>query len=533
MRVTAEVENVGKRAGDEVVQLYVRDVVASIARPVKELKGFQRVTLQPGEKRRVEFVLGPEQLGFYNREMRFVVEPGEFRVMVGSNSQDVIEQKFEVNDRKPDCFDFVLLSCFVLFSTSTARRAPALSAADEAFLEDLGTRCFNTSGNKQIRKPELSLIVHALMLAARRGPSQRRQHRRDRFRSDRALHRIGATVDRSTARRRACADNIAVLRGSRVSTTRLVLSLDRHENRRAPLEQRGLLNRYRIAAGRRAHRAPVFRKRSRNPSDSQRRIYRRVDFRWMLNGDPLLLSHGWKPESGFLRPRWDTYSEDAILYLLAIGSPTSFDPAAFVVRTVERSLSLRRSHRISRRWACRCSCTSTHTPGLIFAAGVRRKETGSIISKTPSMQRSPIASSASTWRTLFPAMVQTSGASPRLTAPRATSRGVVHRAIPTSTARSCLQLPGGSLMFTPELAVKALRTMREKYGDEDLRSLRFRRCFQSKYPLDQSRRDRHQPGHHPPQRRKRAHRSRLALVYEKSRDPARDAPRWAGEIRIA
>ena len=52
------------------------------------------------------------------------------------------------------------------------------------------------------------------------------------------------------------------------------------------------------------------------------KIYERVDFRWMLNGDPLLLSHGWKPETGFLKPRWDTYSEDTILYLLAIGSPT-------------------------------------------------------------------------------------------------------------------------------------------------------------------------------------------------------------------
>ncbi len=51
-------------------------------------------------------------------------------------------------------------------------------------------------------------------------------------------------------------------------------------------------------------------------------IYRRVDFQWMLNGHPLLLSHGWKPETGFLKPRWDTYSEDTILYLLAIGSPT-------------------------------------------------------------------------------------------------------------------------------------------------------------------------------------------------------------------
>jgi beta-glucosidase len=96
LTASVEVENVGRRAGDEVVQLYIRDPVATMTRPVKELKGFQRVTLQSGEKRRVEFVLGPEQLGFWNREMRYVVEPGEFRVMVGSNSVDVIEAKFEV-----------------------------------------------------------------------------------------------------------------------------------------------------------------------------------------------------------------------------------------------------------------------------------------------------------------------------------------------------------------------------------------------------------------------------------------------------
>jgi len=94
--VSVEVENVGKRTGDEVVQLYIRNVAASITRPVKELKGFQRVTLQPGEKRRVEFLLTGEQLGFWNREMRFVVEPGDFKVMVGPNSEDVIETKFEV-----------------------------------------------------------------------------------------------------------------------------------------------------------------------------------------------------------------------------------------------------------------------------------------------------------------------------------------------------------------------------------------------------------------------------------------------------
>ncbi|HJT27360.1 MAG TPA: glycoside hydrolase family 3 N-terminal domain-containing protein [Pyrinomonadaceae bacterium] len=97
LTVSVEVENTGRRAGDEVVQLYIRDPVATMTRPVKELKGFQRLTLQPGEKRRVEFVLGPEHLGLWNREMRYVVEPGEFQVMVGANSVDVLEAKFNVN----------------------------------------------------------------------------------------------------------------------------------------------------------------------------------------------------------------------------------------------------------------------------------------------------------------------------------------------------------------------------------------------------------------------------------------------------
>jgi beta-glucosidase len=99
LNVSVEVENVGKRPGDEVVQLYIRDVAASMTRPVKELKGFQRVTLQPGEKKTVDFTLGPEQMGFYNREMRLVVEPGEFKVMVGSSSVDVIEKRFEVVEK--------------------------------------------------------------------------------------------------------------------------------------------------------------------------------------------------------------------------------------------------------------------------------------------------------------------------------------------------------------------------------------------------------------------------------------------------
>ena len=96
LTVSVEVRNLGRRAGDEVVQLYIRDVAASVTRPVKELKGFQRVTLAAGETKRIEFVLGVEQLGFWNRQMRYAVEPGEFRVMVGPNSEQLIEATFAV-----------------------------------------------------------------------------------------------------------------------------------------------------------------------------------------------------------------------------------------------------------------------------------------------------------------------------------------------------------------------------------------------------------------------------------------------------
>jgi len=101
VQVSVDVENAGRREGDEVVQLYVRDVVASRVRPVKELKGFQRVTLQPGERRTLSFTLAPEQLGFYNTAMRFVVEPGAFRVMAGTSSDDpqMLEAGFEVTQR--------------------------------------------------------------------------------------------------------------------------------------------------------------------------------------------------------------------------------------------------------------------------------------------------------------------------------------------------------------------------------------------------------------------------------------------------
>jgi len=86
--VAVEVSNDGLVAGDEIVQLYVRDVVSSVTRPVKELKGFKRVHLEPGTKKIVTFEITPDMLAFHNIDMKFVVEPGEFEIMTGSSSRD-------------------------------------------------------------------------------------------------------------------------------------------------------------------------------------------------------------------------------------------------------------------------------------------------------------------------------------------------------------------------------------------------------------------------------------------------------------
>ncbi len=94
--VSVEVTNTGTRAGDEVVQLYVRDPVASVTRPVRELRGFRRVRLEPGETRTVAFTLTADDLAFYDAAMRRVVEPGEFTVHVGGSSADTREARFRL-----------------------------------------------------------------------------------------------------------------------------------------------------------------------------------------------------------------------------------------------------------------------------------------------------------------------------------------------------------------------------------------------------------------------------------------------------
>src|SRR5688572_6449480 len=96
IQVSVDVTNMGSRDGAEVVQLYIRDLVGSVTRPVKELKGFQKVILKAGESRTITFSITKEELSFYNNELKWVIEPGKFHVFVGTNSRDAKQGEFEL-----------------------------------------------------------------------------------------------------------------------------------------------------------------------------------------------------------------------------------------------------------------------------------------------------------------------------------------------------------------------------------------------------------------------------------------------------
>ena len=96
---TVEVKNTGNREASEVVQLYIRDMEASISRPLMELKGFERITLKPGESRKVSFTITPELLKFYNSDLEYVLEPGEFAIMTGPDCKHVSQALLKVSEQ--------------------------------------------------------------------------------------------------------------------------------------------------------------------------------------------------------------------------------------------------------------------------------------------------------------------------------------------------------------------------------------------------------------------------------------------------
>ncbi|HSD64411.1 MAG TPA: glycoside hydrolase family 3 C-terminal domain-containing protein, partial [Ignavibacteriaceae bacterium] len=99
-RVSVVVKNMGDYEGEEVVQLYLRDEFASVTRPVKELKGFRKIVLKPGETKKVEFDIVPRMLSFPGKDMNQIIEPGKFTVMIGGNSEELIKTSFNVTAGK-------------------------------------------------------------------------------------------------------------------------------------------------------------------------------------------------------------------------------------------------------------------------------------------------------------------------------------------------------------------------------------------------------------------------------------------------
>lgn len=94
--VSVTVKNTGVRAGDEIVQLYIRDLVSSVTRPVLELKDFRRISLATGESKTITFTITPDKLAFFDLNMQRVVEPGVFEIMVGASSVKLQKAKLEV-----------------------------------------------------------------------------------------------------------------------------------------------------------------------------------------------------------------------------------------------------------------------------------------------------------------------------------------------------------------------------------------------------------------------------------------------------
>jgi beta-glucosidase len=100
LEVSVSVANTGKSDGEEVVQLYIRDNVGSVTRPVKELKAFRKVLIRSGEKKEIIIAISEEDLKFYDVNMNYAAEPGDFTIMVGTNSRDVMEAEFTLVGRE-------------------------------------------------------------------------------------------------------------------------------------------------------------------------------------------------------------------------------------------------------------------------------------------------------------------------------------------------------------------------------------------------------------------------------------------------
>lgn len=468
VKVSVEVENVGRRAGDEVVQLYIQDVAASVTRPIKELRGFQRITLKAGEKRKVEFTLTSKELAFYDRALKPVVEPGEFQVFVGTSSEKGLQADFQVVNKitpvssyKPDPNEKPEAAPTAAVPTAQ------ISTEDSAFLEDLQKKTFQFFWDHSNPKTGLTLdrtktdgtppsagtTHHKVASIAATGfalsgycvaadrkwitPEQARNRTKNTldFFANRAFNKNGwfyHWMDAETGERRWNSEissiDTALLLGG-VLTVKQCFSDDREIVALAD------------------------------------KIYRRVDFPWMLNGHPTLFSHGWRPETGWIPSRWQDYSEDKILYLLAIGSPTfPISPKSWYAweRTWEESGKYRYLaavsplfiHQFSHAWVDFRGRRESRPPYIDYfensvkATRAQQEFFADVLSKEfPKYSANMWGMTASDSQKGYLAW----GAPPR----HDRTDGTI---VPCAAA--------GSLMFTPDITLPALKEMKARFGDK-------------------------------------------------------------------
>lgn len=468
VKVSVDLENVGKRDGDEVVQLYIQDVAATVTQPVKQLKGFQRITLKPGQKQKVEFTLTAKDLEFLDRNLKPVVEPGEFVVYVGQSSDAGLQTTFEVvtsisaRPARP-----VAINEPVDPPPAVPVPTAPVSPEDDAFLEDLQKRTFQffwdhtnpstgltldrartngsppAQGENHYKVASIAATGFALSgycIAADRGwvtPAEARTRARNtlEFLANRGEHKNGwfyHFIDQDTGERRWRSElssiDSALLFGG-VLTVKNCFKDDKEI------------------------------------VDLADKIYRRVDFQWMLNGDPYLLSHGWRPESGWIPNRWHDYSEQMILYLMAIGSPTSPIPARswYALERPWKEYGNYRYlaavpplfiHQFSHAWVDfrgkreRLPPNVDYFENSVKATRAQRQFFIDVLSKEfPKYSANIWGLTASDSQKGYIAW----GAPPR-------EKSIDGTVVPCA--------PAGSLMFTPDIALAALKEMKATYGDK-------------------------------------------------------------------
>lgn len=465
IKVSIDVFNRGRVNGDEVVQMYIHDLAATVTRPVRELKGFKRITLKPGEKQTVEFTLTAEDLKFLGRDLKPVLEPGEFQVIVGTSSDNGAQSIFELVDpaRGPAPAVDVPLDPAPVAPIPTARIKPE----DDAFLEDMSKRAFRYLWDRTNPKNGLTLD---------RSPADGSDRK-----PDHRSYNVASIAASGFALSGYCigADRGWVTREEAKERTRS--TLDHFANRAFNLN--GWFYHFvDYETGERKWRSEVSTidtalllggvltvkqcfSDDKTIVDLADKIYRRVDFKYMQAGHPYLINHGWRPETGFLNNYWGRYSEETMLYLMAIGSPSHSIPAnswyAFErpwteyrgIRYIASTTPLF-IHQYSHAWVDFRSRQERRPPFLnyfensVAATRAQQRFMSEVLSKEfPKYGPNMWGLTASDSQRGYIAW----GAPPRHDR---TDGSVVPCA------------PAGSLMFTPEITLPTLRKMKDEYGDK-------------------------------------------------------------------